>query len=1114
MAEDFEKQITQIHDTIAALEAQRGVLDDGVINASIAALQEKLSILEKKDEPPEQQRKLATLLFMDTVGSTRLYNDLDPEVTRDIQDGILKRMADIVLEHGGHVTRFMGDGFMAVFGVPVAKENDPEKAIRAGLEILATAKVISAELKEQHGVEGFQARVGVNTGLVAVGGVTEAGDTVMGAPVNLAARLESAAPAGGLFISHNTYRHVGGLFEVEPQPPVNAKGFDEPIPVYLVKRLKPRAFQMPERGVEGVQIRMIGREIEIHILKDTLHHILQSGEGQVITIIGEAGVGKSRLLAEFLNWVETLSENLVIFLGRSEQEKQSQPYALLLNLFSYHFNIQESDSPEIARGKMERGMVQRISEKAAHIAGQLIGFDFRDSPHLAGIIEDPRQLRDQGIKAIREFFLSIADEHPVLICLEDIHWADDSSLDLINSISQNLQERRLLILFSTRNSLLERRPFWGEGQDFHNRIKLQLLTKWDSRLLVEEILSQVSQLPTALRELVVNGAEGNPFYIEEMIKMLIEQGVVIKGENQPSGSSGWQVEPNQLVQAHVPSTLTGVLQARLDGLPAEEREVLQQASVIGRSFWDQAVGYLYQGFNPDQKQENVASILTSLRNRELVFRRESSSIASTQEYLFKHEMLREVTYESIPLRMRRIYHGLAAEWLLESSGDRVGEYTGQIAEHLELAGRKEKAIDCLLQAGDQAASRFANAEAIWFYKRGLELIQELPESSERDELELELWTALGVPLVIQEGYGADGTSQAYQKAYDLCLSLGKDPSPPALRGLVIAGLVCGKISLSHQYSLQLLEEAEKQGDAILLTEGHYAMGVTSFWQGKLGQSKEHLEIALKFYDPTKQPLHLRRFTQDPRVICLVRLGLTLWFLGFPEQAKYKVEESIAYARELGHPFSLIYALNFAQTLYTMVPDDRSAHRYGQEAIQLGEEHQVHLGFTNTKLVDTWVMEKAEAKEATIQLFLNEMSTSSPNRQLELVRPSFCTMLAELLDRAGRTEEGFTIVKEAFERADQQGLGWYQAELLRSMGELILKMPDRQTTPEKYFMQAIQLAQNQHALSLELRAALSLGQLWRSQGKGEAARELVREIYAKFTEGFDTPDLEKAKYFIQ
>ena len=1111
MMDNPEIQIAQIQHTIAALEAQRGILDDGVISASIAALQEKLSALEIKVEPPEQ-RKLATLLFVDTVGSTHMYQGLDPEVMRDIQDAILKRLAEIIQEHGGHVTRFMGDGFMAVFGTPLAKENDPERAVRAGLGILAAANVIASDLKQQRGINDFQVRVGINTGLVAVGGMTEAGDTVMGATVNLAARLESAAPPGELLISHNTYRHVAGLFEVDPLSPVTGKGFDEPVAVYLVKRIQPRAFHMPERGVEGVQTRMIGRDMELHILQDTWYHILQSGEGQVITIVGEAGVGKSRLLVEFLNWVETLPESRINFLGRCRQERQSQPYALLRNLFSLYFDIQESDPTEVVFEKVEKGMAGFVSASAAHIAGQLVGFDFSASPHLEGVLDNPQLLRDLGLKTIQDFFQAAVHQAPALLCLEDIHWADDSSLDLIDLLGRSMQDQRVLIMYLTRDRLFERRPFWGEGQALHNRVKLKPLSKWDSRLLVEEILRLVDQLPVALRELVVSSAEGNPFYIEEMIKMLIEQGVIVKSETLTTQDRAWRVEPHRLAHARVPPTLTGVLQARLDDLPAAEREVLQQASVVGRLFWDHAVDHIHRLANPGLDRENVAALLASLRSRELVFHREASQFTGTGEYFFKHEVLRDVTYESIPLRTRRKYHGLAAEWLMVRSRERIGEYTGQIAEHLELAGQKKEAITHLLQAGDQAVARFANSDAIQYYNRGLELLREIPESPLRDEQELELWIALGVPLVCNKGYGGPETLQAYQQAYDLCLRLERPPSPPILRGLAISDLVKGAPDRSYQYGLQLLSQAEQGQDSMLLTEAHYALGVTSFWQGEFIRSKEHLELALKNYNPMNQALHLTRFSQDPKVVCLVRLGLSLWFLGFPEQALQKIEEGIANARNLKHPHSLVYALFFSALLTALLEDIGTTHRYAHEAVTLGMDHQIYLGYRELGPIHKWAASGPAPDETDIQEFTQEIADL--RREGELVSTFNSYLLTDLLGRAGRPQEGLDVLEKAFDRAERQGLGWYQAELLRRKGELLQIRADGQAQAEAYFQKAIQVAQRQAARSLELRAALSLGQHWLIQGKAGSAKKLVSEIFSKFTEGFDTPDLRRAAEFIQ
>jgi class 3 adenylate cyclase len=285
----------QLEKAIEVQESLRGTVDDAIIDATIATLHEKLADLEA----PKQQRKLVTILFADIVGSTRIIRDLDPEENLEIMDGTLKRLAVSVEEHGGHVTRFMGDGFKAVFGAPVARENDPEMAIRAGLRILESAQKLAGEMEAQWGIRDFQIRLGITTGLVALGGMTEAEDTMMGKPVNLGARLESAAPPGGLLISHDTYRHVRGIFEVEPQEPIEAKGFDEPVPVYLVRQARPQALRARARGVEGVETRMVGREVELLALQNAYRNAVEGSQTSVVTVAGEAGVGKSRLLYEF-----------------------------------------------------------------------------------------------------------------------------------------------------------------------------------------------------------------------------------------------------------------------------------------------------------------------------------------------------------------------------------------------------------------------------------------------------------------------------------------------------------------------------------------------------------------------------------------------------------------------------------------------------------------------------------------------------------------------------------------------------------------------------------------------------------------------------------------------
>jgi class 3 adenylate cyclase len=309
MSITLDEQIQQLKQAIADLEAQRSILGDAAVEAALIPSRQKLAELEaqaepSREEPPEiptRQRKLATILFMDVVGSTEMTRDLDPEDQMALVDPLIARLGEKVSEFGGHVARYTGDGFKAVFGLPLARENDPEQAIRAGLAIQAEASEIASKLANEHGITEFKVRMGITTGLVFAGGETEGEDTIKGNPVNLAARLQSAASPGGLLISHDTYRHVRGVFNVDPIEPITAKGFPEPAPVYLVRELKPRAFRVLSRGVEGVETRMVGRETELKFLQDALMTAFEEGEGQVVTISGEAGVGKSRLLYEFQN---------------------------------------------------------------------------------------------------------------------------------------------------------------------------------------------------------------------------------------------------------------------------------------------------------------------------------------------------------------------------------------------------------------------------------------------------------------------------------------------------------------------------------------------------------------------------------------------------------------------------------------------------------------------------------------------------------------------------------------------------------------------------------------------------------------------------------------------
>jgi class 3 adenylate cyclase/tetratricopeptide (TPR) repeat protein len=722
MSETIREQIEALNQSIAGLEAQRNTLGDTRLEATLVPLREKLVELEAQQQleqqvrqpEVEQQRKQVTVLFMDIVNSTQLVSGMDPEEAMEVFDNTLKRLGKVVEAQGGRVTRYMGDGLLAVFGVPVALEDDPQRAVRAGLGLVEDAKLVGVEM----GLTDFAVRVGVNTGLVAVGGQTEAEDTLMGSTVNLAARLESAAPVGGVLISHETYRHVSGLFSIRESESVFAKGFAEPVRAYHVVGVKARSFRQPLRGVEGLETRMVGRDGELKYLQEAFMNALESGEGQVITVSGEAGVGKSRLLEEFQNWFDLRPEDVWLYQGRGRVEGQGLPYGLLRDVFANRFEIQEDDSQNTVREKFVRGFQQGLHEQVemkAHLLGQMLGYDFSDSPHLKGVLGDGEQLHNRGMMYLGEYFIEMSHRDPVVLMLEDVHWADDSTLDVVDWLEERMSKLRMLIVCAGRESLYERRPYWGEGEERHTRLGLKPLTRRESRELVEDILRNVTHLPESLRNLVVENAEGNPFYLEELIKMLIEDGVFVKGETK------WRVEPERLQEASIPSTLSGVLQARLDSLPLEERKVLQEASVVGRQFWDRVVAYVHSGGKPVAQSTLLQERLSSLRGRELIFRREASAFAEAHEYLFKHDVLREVTYESVLKRIRRVHHALVADWLITNAGARISEYFGSIGEHLALGGREQEAVAYLLQAGEVALGAYANREAEGIFRRALTL---------------------------------------------------------------------------------------------------------------------------------------------------------------------------------------------------------------------------------------------------------------------------------------------------------------------------------------------------------------------------------------------------------
>jgi predicted ATPase/class 3 adenylate cyclase len=948
----------QLEQAIIIQESLRAALGDAMVDATIAALRQKMAALEP--QTPVEQRKQATVLFGDISGYTAISETLDAEDVKEMMNALWARLDTAITEHGGTVVAHMGDGVMAVWGAQTAHEDDPERAIRAALVMQEeVGKFVTTNIcfvgKKGQPVENaptLRMRIGINTGPVILGTVGSTNEfTALGDTTNLAARLEHAAPIGGILIAHDTYRQVRGAFVVQPLKPISVKGKSEPIQVYVVERAKPRAFRVGTRGVEGVETRMIGRHSELDRLLDALQTVIEDRVLQVVTVLGEAGLGKSRLLYEFDNKVEVLTERIQVFNGRSTESMRVLPYSLVRDLFSFRFEILDSDPAVVAREKLEKGIVACFGDgdearMQAHFIGHLIGLDFSASPYLYGILNDAKQIRDRAFHYATQLFASVSRNSPVALYLDDLHWADDGSLDFIEHVMRACADVPLLILCLSRPTLLEQRPQWGEGVTACARLLLQPLSKNESRQLVEEILRQAENVPQELRDLVVSGAEGNPFYLEELIKMLIDQKVIEPGEEH------WRVDVSRLAQVKVPATLTGVLQARLDGLALWEKTVLQRASIVGRKFWDRAVEHLKietAGAGNGRADGNAPTALESLRHKELIYGRAASSFADANEFIFKHALLRDVTYESVLMRERRSYHGKIAEWLVERSGERVNQYAATIAEHFERANEIGRAGEWYGRAGQQAREAYALTTAIDFYRKALEFSFAAGDDAEQETWRpqrllwyeglaealwwqarfteaVEAYTAMlevaeaegdvlaqaracnGLALV-QERQGNNRESLESAKCAEK-LAGGTDPIPEAMTelaaalnrqgsvlyrlGEVSAAMALGEQALTLSTALGQKGRRERAG-------GLRALGVAHLMLGHYEQSYSYLEQARELY----HELGDRRGVSN----MLITMGETARLRGDYAAAVSLYHQGLAIAREIGERTGQIYCLN-------------------------------------------------------------------------------------------------------------------------------------------------------------------------------------------------------------
>lgn len=698
---------------------------------------------------PEQQNKLVTALCANAAEYAELVADSDgSEIAREAMIRLWNALETVITDRHGMIVTKSDSEILALWGVETTREDDTAQAIYAALAMQArlrtlggrrlldisdTTDTIDTADKSDVAIMSDVTdasdtpliSIGIHSGSALLTPDTKTGAfTASGATISLANRLMHNAD-GTILISQDVFRQVFGIFDLQPGDALKVRGRKDSVATYHVLAARSRAFRAARPGIEGVETRLIGRETELRQLQNAFLDAIEDREIQVVTMSGEAGVGKSRLLFEFDQWADLRPEQYFIFRGWATAGAE-QPYALIRELMSFRFEILDNDPPAVVMHKLEEGITDLIgaNPEMAHLIGYLCGFDFADSPYVKGLLDDAPQLTRRARQLFVRFFSELARQQPILMELEDLHHADDASLDLLNGLfnadgsltePRTGRDRPLIVIGLARPALYEQRPTWGSGQEFHRRIDLKPLDKREARALVGELLQKVVDVPKSLRDLLVERAEGNPYFLEELVKTLIDERVIVKDSD-----TIWHVEESRLGVLSVPSTLRGLLEARFDTLLHSEKLTLQRASVFGRIFYDTALAAL--NAVDETHVGDLTGVLAKLTDGGFIDKRETTAFQGSVEYSFVSGLLRDAIYSALLTRQLTTYHAAAAEWLNEAAGVRAGEYAPQIAEHYERSGNIGRAGAVLTDAGEQAMNLSVYATAQRVLERALKLL--------------------------------------------------------------------------------------------------------------------------------------------------------------------------------------------------------------------------------------------------------------------------------------------------------------------------------------------------------------------------------------------------------
>jgi class 3 adenylate cyclase/predicted ATPase len=1010
------------------------------------------------------ERRQLTVMFCDLVGSTPLSTRLDPEDLRGIMGAYHRCVTEIVESLGGFVARYMGDGVLVYFGYPQAHEDDAERATRCGLALVD-------RLPRLNQTEELHARVGIATGLVVVGGEVVEHD-VAGDTPNLAARLQAVAEPDTVVIAASTRRLVGKLFEYRDLGELRLKGVAEPMSALQV--LRPSAVESRFEALRGSALTpLVGRDEQIDLLLRRWARA-KSGDGQVVLVSGEAGIGKSRLTAALTERLRGEPHlHLRYFCSPYHQDSALFPF---IDQFGRASGFGRDDPPIAKLGKLEALLSgAALAEQDVALIADLLSLPASERHPLLDL--SPRRKKEGTLAALIRQLEGLAHQQPVIMVFEDAHWIDPTSRELLDLIVEHVRSLSVQLIVTFRP---EFQPPWT-GQPQVTMLTLNRLDQVDRTELIGKIAGS-TPLAGEIIEQIADRTDGVPLFIEELTKSVLESGAPLVG---------------------IPATLHDSLMARLDRL-ASVRRVAQIGAAIGREF-----SYPLMRTVSRLPEDELQTALRRLVNSELVFQR---GVPPDAVYIFKHALVQDTAHSSLLRGSRQQLHAQIAEALETQSPELADSQPERFAQHYAEAGLVEKSVNYWGKAGNRSAARSAMPEAAAQFQKGLDQLALLTDTPERQRWELELRSALGAVLQAVEGFAAPETGHAYARARELWEQLGS-PSDylHVPYGQSRYHMNRGEFDLALRLGQDLLRLSSQRDDSVGLVLGHYAAGHNLMFVGKLAASRTHLEEVIALCNPISQRSLVRQAGDDPRVNSQAFLGIVLFCSGFPDQALRRSNAAVAEARKLAHPPTLAMSLAFGARVHSLDGDDAALGKRVSELIAVATEQgfpfwrslgTIHLGLLKVKNGDV----------AEGMLLLRSGLSAQRATGSAILVPYHIALLAGACEIAGQSEEAWTLLEDALGIVDRTGERWFAAELYRRKGELLLRKGHAASVEELY-RKALGIAKEQEAKLWELRASVSLARLLRDHGRLAEARDLLAPVYGWFTEGGDTPDLKEAKTLV-